>query len=242
MTSLGTSATNRAAFRAGVVEVAPLMLGIIPFGLVAGVSAVDAGLGLSGAVGLSTIVFAGASQLAAIDLLRQGTPTVVIVATMLVINLRFAMYSAALAPLVTGESRGRRALMSYLLVDQPFALTVSRDRREPGVAGAFAYYMGCATTMWTAWQATTIAGALLGATLPDWLPLGAAIPLMFLIMLIPTVTDRATVVAATSGGLVAVLAAGLPSNIGLLVAAATGIVLGTVVAERQRTPLPEEAT
>jgi predicted branched-subunit amino acid permease len=74
------------------------------------------------------------------------------------------------------------------------------------------------------------------------LPLGAAIPLMFLIMLIPTVTDRATVVAATSGGLVAVLAAGLPSNIGLLVAAATGIVLGTVVAERQRTPLPEEAT
>ncbi len=223
-----------AAMREGVRDVAPLLLGIIPFGMVAGAAAVDAGLGVSGGLALSMFVFAGASQLAAIALLADAAPTAVIVLTIMVINLRFAMYSAAVAPLVAHEPRGKRALMSYLLVDQAFALSVSRSAKDPDARNTFGYFIGCALTLWTAWQATTVIGAVVGASLPEWLPLGAAIPLMFLVILIPTVSDRATLSAALSSGTVAVLAAGLPYNAGLLVAAATGITVGTVVAERAR--------
>ncbi|MFT5564612.1 MAG: putative branched-subunit amino acid permease [Myxococcota bacterium] len=218
--------------REGLVAVAPLLLGIIPFGMVAGAAAVDAGLGLGGAVGLSVFVFAGASQLAAIELLGDAAPTAVIVLTIMVINLRFAMYSAAVAPLVPDVTRGRRVLMSYLLVDQAFALTLARHAVDPKARNPFGFFVGCAVTLWTAWQATTILGAIVGSTLPDWLPLGAAIPLMFLVILIPTVTDRATLSAAVASGAVATLAVGLPYNAGLLLAAVTGIAVGTVVAER----------
>ncbi len=223
-----------AAMREGLIAVSPLLLGIIPFGMVAGAAAVDAGLGIGGALGLSVFVFAGASQLAAIELLGDAAPTAVIVLTIMVINLRFAMYSAAVAPLVPEVSRGRRALMSYVLVDQAFALTLARKAADPKAGNPFAFFMGVALTLWVAWQATTLVGALVGSTLPEWLPLGAAIPLMFLVILIPTVTDRPTVAAAVTSGAVATLALDLPYNAGLLLAAATGITVGTVVAERSR--------
>jgi len=83
---------------AGVRATLPLLLGLIPFGLVAGIAAVDAGLSPTQAVGLSAIVFAGAAQLAAIDLLGRDASLAVVVLTAVVINLRMMMYSASIAP------------------------------------------------------------------------------------------------------------------------------------------------
>src|SRR6056297_1149912 len=85
-------------FLAGVRAALPSLFGLIPFGLVAGIAAVDAGLSPLQAVGLSFVVFAGASQLAAVDLLSQDASLAVVVVTAVVINLRMAMYSASIAP------------------------------------------------------------------------------------------------------------------------------------------------
>ncbi len=220
------------AFREGALEVLPIVAGIIPFGLVAGAAAVDAGLGIEGGMALSLLVFAGASQLAAIDLLARDAPLLVILLTVGVINLRMAMYSASLAPRLAHVPLLQRMVAAYFLVDQAYALTIMRIDRAPSRPHRMAYYAGVAAPLWINWQLMTAVGALLGSTIPDWLPLEATIPLVFLAMLVPAITDRATLAAALVSGVVATLAAALPNNAGLLVGAFSGIAVGTLVALR----------
>ncbi|WP_420181964.1 AzlC family ABC transporter permease [Haloarcula sp. KBTZ06] len=218
---------DTAAFRRGVRDVAPLLLGIIPFGLVAGIATVNAGLGLPTAVGLSVVVFAGASQLAALELLGQNAPLTVVVATAVVINLRLLMYSASIAPYFR-EFTGRwKAVLAYVLTDQAYALSVASYRSDRETDRKW-YYLGVAVTLWAVWQVTTIAGALLGTGVPDAWGLEFAIPLVFLAILVPAIEDAATGIAAVVGGTVAVVGAGLPLNLGLLVAAGVGITAGVL--------------
>lgn len=218
---------RRDAYVSGLRTVAPVLVGIVPFGLIAGAAAVEADLSLAQALGLSTIVFAGASQLAAIDLLGQDAPLLVVVGTALVINLRMVMYSASLAPSFTGVSRRARAVVAYLLTDQAYALSLAADHDDD--AARLWYYLGLATPLWTVWVICTAIGAVVGARLPPWLPLSFAVPLTFLAILVPAVVDRPSLVAAVVGGTVAVLGVGLPYNLGLLAGAVAGIAAGMAV-------------
>jgi 4-azaleucine resistance transporter AzlC len=218
--------TARGAFVAGVRTVSPVMLGVVPFGLVAGAAAVQVGLPVSGAVALSVVVFAGASQLAALELLGQAAPAVVVVLTALVINARMVMYSASIAPHLEDEPLGWRALSAYLLTDQAYALSVTRFAEDDVPRRWF--YLGTAVPLWVVWQVCTVAGALAGASIPDGIPLSFAVPLTFLALLVPAVEDRSTAAAAVAGGTVATLGAGLPYNLGLLAGALIGIVVGVL--------------
>ena len=221
--------SRRADFREGVRTVAPVLLGVIPFGLVAGAAAVDAGLSPAQAVGLSVVVFAGASQLAAIELLGSGSPLVVVVATILVVNLRMTMYSASIAPHFQSVARRVRALLAYVLTDQAYALSVTRFKGSAVSKPAF--YLGTAVPLWVVWQVCTVAGIVVGANVPPWLPLGFAVPLTFLALLVPAMEDGPTVVAATVAGSVATLGAGIPFELGLMVGATLGVVAGFAVEE-----------
>ncbi|MFB6126782.1 MAG: AzlC family ABC transporter permease [Halolamina sp.] len=215
--------SRRSDFVAGVRTVAPVTVGIAPFGLVAGVAAVEADLGVDAAMGFSTVVFAGASQLAAIELLAGDASLPVVVATALVINARMLMYSASIAPHFEGSSGRVRALAAYLLTDQAYALSVVRFRED---GTSMPYYLGVASPLWVVWVCCTLVGAVVGARLPAWLPLGFAVPLTFLAILVPAVEDRPSVVAAVVGGAVAVVGAGLPFNLGLLGGGVSGILAG----------------
>lgn len=221
---------DSADLRAGVRDVAPLLVGVAPFGLVAGIAAVDAGLDLPQAVAMSVVVFAGASQLAALDLLGRDAPLAVVVLTAVVINLRMLMYSASIAPYLVDLPGRSRAGLAYLLTDQAYALSVARFRADRAVDRR-AYYLGVAATLWAVWQVTTVAGVVLGTGVPDAWGLEFAVPLVFLALLVPAMEDRPTSVAGAVGGVVAVAAGGLPMNLGLLVGASAGI-LGGLGAER----------
>jgi predicted branched-subunit amino acid permease len=205
--------------------VSPLLLGIIPFGLVAGIAAVNAGLGVAEAVGLSVVVFAGASQLAAVELLAQNAPLAVVIGTAVVINVRMVMYSASIAPYLAGYGRRFRAGLAYLLTDQAYALSVAEFERTPDRT-RWRYYLGAAATLWIVWQITTVVGFVIGAGVPEAWGLTFAVPLVFLALLVPAMKDRPTVLAGVVGGAVAVAAAGLPMNLGLLTGAVSGIVAG----------------
>lgn len=227
-------ATTRAAFAAGVADIAPVLIGVVPFGIVAGVAAVEAGLDTMAAIATSFVVFAGASQLATMDLLGREAAPVVIVVTALVINARFAMYSAALAPHLRGLSPRRIALGSYLLTDQSFAVSISRfPREEWSLTARFSYYLGASLSLWTTWQITTVVGVVVGGGVPPEWSLDFAIPLVFLALAIPAARDRGTRVAAVVAGGTAAGAATMPLNLGLLTAAACGIAAG-LLAERGR--------
>jgi 4-azaleucine resistance transporter AzlC len=215
-------------FRAGVRDVAPTLPAIVSFGVVVGAAALAIGLSLVQALGLSVVVFAGASQLAVIGLLGAGAPLAVVVSTALVINLRMVMYSAGLAPYFREEPVRWRAPIAYLLVDQGYVMAALRYDADEAVDRR-AYYFGLALPIWVTWVVGTVTGALVGTALPGWVPLDFAVPMVFLALLVPAVGDRATGAAAVAGGVVAVLGTGLPLNLGLLAGAGVGVATGLLV-------------
>ena len=213
---------DRSDLRRGIRDVAPLLPGIVPFGMVAGIASVTAGLRLGEAVAMSVVVFAGASQLAALDLLGADAPLAVVVVTATVINLRMLMYSASIAPYFRRLSAAWKAGLAYLLTDQAYALSILAYRSDREVDRR-AYYLGIAATLWVTWQVATVAGYLLGTGIPAAWGLEFTVPLVFLAVLVPAIEDGPSVVAAVLGGAVAVVGAGLPLNLGLLVGALVGI-------------------
>ncbi|MFC6989476.1 AzlC family ABC transporter permease [Haloplanus sp. GCM10025708] len=218
-------------FRNGVRAALPLLLGVVPFALVSGVAAVGAGLTLVEAMGLSVVVFAGASQLAVLELLGQNAPLAVVILTAAVINVRMVMYSASIAPYFRPLRRRWKVLLAYLLTDQAYALSIAEYARTDDTDRRW-YYFGIAVTIWVVWQLATVAGIALGANVPDRWGLQFAVPLVFLTLLVMALKDRETVAAGVVGGGVAVAGAGLPLNLGLVVGALAGVATGVLVERR----------
>jgi 4-azaleucine resistance transporter AzlC len=235
-TAVPGSSANRRAFRDGARDFAPIILGVIPFGAIAGIAAMEAGLSVTQAIGMSIIILAGASQLATIDLLAQDAALVTIVFTALIINARFVMYSASLAGYVKSLPRRHKATVAYLLTDQAYAFSITRYVDRPESPGArFAYYSGVGVTLWVVWQVSTAAGAMLGAFVPEGLSLDFAIPLVFIALLVPALRETSDVLAATVAAVVSVSAIGMPFNLSLITAAFIGIAAGVVTARRTAT-------
>jgi 4-azaleucine resistance transporter AzlC len=218
---------------AGVRAISPILLGVVPFALVAGITAVDAGITPTQAVGMSVIVFAGAAQLAAIELIGKSAPAAVVVLTAIVINLRFVMYSASIAPYFRRFDTVSKWLGAYVLTDQAYAVSLAEYREKPPEERSRKwFYFGAAVTLWVVWIIGTATGALVGATVPEGLSLEFAVPLTFMALLFHAIDDRPTVVAAVVGAGVAIVAAVLPFNLGLVTAGLVGIVAGVLVEMR----------
>ena len=217
------------------------MLGVVPFGLVAGVSAVSVGLSELPAVMLSAIVFAGASQLAGLQLIASGSPVFVILMTTLFINLRFVMYSASIAPFLERFSAPWKGLMAYLMTDQAYAFGINRFTDEPDMPYKNLFYLGVAAPIWAVWMISTVVGVFVGAQVPEGWSLEFAIPLIFMVLIIPAVTDHASAAAALAAGVTVIVADPLPFNLALIVAALVGIGVGVLV-EMVDTAKTESAT
>lgn len=220
--------STHADFRRGVRDVTPVLVSVLPYGLVVGGAAVAAGFSVTQATGLSLFVNAGASQLAVIELLGSGAPPAVAVVTALVINARLVMYSASIAPHLEDASLGWRAAGSYFLIDPAYALAIVRIEGDEDV-DPLRYYLGVATPLLPTWVASTAVGAVAGATIPGWLPLDFAVPMVFLALVAPTIRNEPGAAAAGTGAAIAVLGVGLPLNLGLLAGGVVGVAAGLVV-------------
>lgn len=215
----------------GVRAVSPLILGVAPFGLIFGVTAIAADVPTIAAWASSFIVFAGASQIAIVELMDGvGTP-VVAVLTAIVINARHLMYSADIGRYTVEARLPAKVGVGYLLTDQAYLVTAHRFPDPRDAEGSLRFFFGAGFTLWITWQTTTTAGMLLGAAVPESWSLEFAIPLTFMALLVLAVRDRPQMVAAATGGLVALAALGLPYNLGLLCGAIAGVVAG-LTAER----------
>lgn len=213
-------------FLAGIKGAAPILIGVIPFAMITGVGAVSVGLSFWESMGMSVLVYAGASQLVVFQLMSAGTPWIIMVLTAWVVNVRFTMYSATLAPYLQKLSTGRKALLAYMLSDQAFGVSMSRFVSADKEMDHRWYYFGSAVIIWFAWQVSTLIGTLLGALVPTSLGFDFAFPLSFMALMFGALRDQPTVVAALTGGFIAVLAKGLPYNTGLVLATFSGIVAG----------------
>lgn len=220
---------RRVGFADGLLAMVPLLLAIVPFGLVLGVAA--AGSVLGGGLGIATsqIIFAGAAQLVTVQLFDDGAAAIIVIITALVVNIRHLMYSAALAPQFREFPRRSRLLLPYLLTDQAFALSVLQFEEHEDPVYRRWFFFGVGMGLWVPWQIATIAGVVLGAQIPESLGLEFAIPLVFLVLLIPVIQTRPGLTAALVGGLVAVVANGAPFHLGLVVGAVAGVSIGVAL-------------
>jgi predicted branched-subunit amino acid permease len=180
----------------------------------------------------SFIVFAGASQLAIVEILGTGGVAVVAVFTAVVINARLLMYSADMGRYTSGEPLGRKLAMAYLLTDQAYLISSHRFPEPSASKGFSTFYLGGGLTMWLTWQISTTTGFVVGASVPASWSLEFAIPLTFMALLVIAIKDKPGLVAAAVGGITALGAIGLPYHLGLVCGALAGIAAG-VFAERR---------
>ena len=224
---------RRREFLAGCRDVSPSLLGLLPFGLVAGIAAVAAGMTPLEGMALSVLSFSGIAQLIVCQLLAADSPIVVMVAAAAVVSLRLVMYSAALAPHLAHLDRRWRALIAFVMTDQSFAMAVARFA-APGDRGArHWYYLGTAVVLYASWQLAVLAGIVAGARVPAAWSLDFAVVLTFIALLVPVVRTRADLAAALVAGSIALAAAGMPYRLSLVIASIAGIGAGLAL-ERLR--------
>lgn len=224
---------RKSTFFQGARDISPILAGVMPFGLICGAVGVSEGMPEWASSMMSVIVFAGASQLAAIQLMSENASIAVVILTGLIINARFFMYSASIGPHLKGVPPLQKAGLAYLLTDGGYAVSVAHYlRNETGSVNKVWYYLGTNVVIWVGYISSTIIGAYVGAVIPPEWRLDFAVPLTFTAVVMPAIVDRPMVLAALVSGGMAVAASSLPYNLGLMVGAVSGMVVG-YLAERR---------
>ncbi len=226
-----TSTSSKSHLLRGLRTGLPFILVAGPFSLLFGVVATEAGLSVLETMGFTTIVIAGAAQFAALQQMVDNAPILVILATALAVNLRMAMYSAALAPHLGKAPLWQRALASFFLFDQNYAVSVLEYEKRPEMTNQqkIAYFSGVSCAIVPAWISGTLVGAMVGAQIPPEFALDFALPITFLSMIGPALRTPAHISAAFVSVLAALIFAFLPYNLGLLIAAILAMMTGARV-------------
>jgi len=220
--------TTRQAFWRGYLDCAPFILIVVPYSMLFGVVARDAGLDILQTMSMSVLVIAGASQFTALALLQDQAPVFIALFAALAVNLRMAMYSAALVPHFGHARLGTRALMAYLMVDQAFAVAVKtyEDRPEMTPDTKVAYYFGAMMLICQIWYACTLLGAILGQAIPESWSLDFAVPVCFIALTAPLLRSLSHVVAALTSCAMAIAFAWVPWSLGLFIAEIIAMIVG----------------
>lgn len=229
--------TPKSAYLRGVAGAFPFLLVVVPFGLLFGVVGTEAGLSLAQVMGFTTLVIAGAAQFTAVQLMVDEAPTIVVIVSALAVNLRMAMYAAALAPHLGQAPLWQRATIAYLNVDQTYALSHQKfeDAPDLSLAARVAFFFGCATPIMPMWVAATYVGAVLGAAIPPEFALDFAVPITFIALVAPGLRTLAHVAAALTSVILALSLGWIPHNLWILAAGLGGMMVGAEV-ERRSTP------
>lgn len=229
----------------GMRDTIPMLIGTLPFGIIFGTLAVSAGLSVGATLAMSALVFAGSAQFIAASLVASGAGVLVILVTTLIVNLRHALYSASLLPYVRHLPQRWRVGLAFALTDESFAVVHRRYllNRAPLVHQHW-YFLGSCLAMYCVWFACTLTGVLLGQALPGMAGWGLdfAMVATFIGIVVPLLRTRPMLLAAAVAGGVAVMAHGLPYQLGLMLAAFAGITAGLIaehVRDRRRSAQSE---
>jgi predicted branched-subunit amino acid permease len=224
------SSLVRAGVIAGLSDVVPVVIGLVPFALLVGVAVGESPIpDLAGLV-LSFLVGAGASQMATLTIVDGGGAVATAVLAGLVINARLVMYAAALAPRFRAQPAWFRWAGPHTIVDQTFALTMRRSERDP--AWFRGYWLGVSGLLVTCWVGVIAVGIVAGPVLPPGLSLDFTVPVMFVALLMPLLTDPPRRVAALTAAVTTVPALHLPHGLGLLLGVVVGAAAGALVSRR----------
>lgn len=212
--------------REGFRDAFPQSIGLIPWALVTGMAMVSAGFSPMQAMGMNAIVYAGVAQLGTLPLIVAGAPLWLIVTTALVLNLRFLIFSAAIARGFRGVDAGTRWISSYLLIDGVFAACLEKMLVNDDRQWRLGYYLAPSLWSWVLWQAFAFIGVMAAGSIPASWSLEFMATIALLMILVPMAKVRPMLVAAAIAGTMAVLLRAMPLRLGIIVAIIAGIAAG----------------
>ncbi|SIO39850.1 AzlC family ABC transporter permease [Halodesulfovibrio marinisediminis] len=231
---MSKSRSTKESFFTGAGTIIPVMPGIVPFGMLTGVVTIATGISPLKAIFMTFFMFAGAAQVSVAQLMSEHSSAIIIVATAIMINLRFVMYSASITPYLGPLRPWQRLYLSYTLSDQAYAVSIVEFTKKDSPYQKLPFFFGACTSLYVTWMVSTISGIFFGALIPPEWSFDFAVPLTFLALLAPNITDRPSALAAAVAATVAILSVSLPYNMGLMSGAFAGIFTGYFVSKRKR--------
>lgn len=229
--------TSHSEFLHGARDELPILLGVLPFGMIYGVSAISAGIPASIAQAMSCLIFAGSAQFVIAQLFATGTPSPIVILTAFIVNIRHILYSASISPYTRGLNPLWKWLLAYLLTDEAYAVTILHYQKPGDNSQKHHYFLGAGLALWITWQISTAAGIFLGGHIPVSWSLDFTSTLTFIAIVVPTLKDYLSTTVALTSALTALLAFALPLKLGIAVAALVGIAVGLSL-ELRKTPTP----
>ncbi|MFZ3589781.1 AzlC family ABC transporter permease [Bacillus sp. DJP31] len=187
-------------FTYGLQAGVSIAIGFIPIALTFGLLAKATGLSVTETMLMSLLVFAGASQYIALNLLTLGTGMFEIILTTFIVNIRHFLMSASLNEKMEAAPRSVKALYSFGITDESFSIVSTREGKIPT-----GFLVGVISISYSSWVVSSVIGHLIGSSLPSTLKesLGIALYAMFVGILVPSLKKHRKVIYLA--GLAAVL-------------------------------------
>ena len=214
----------------GVADVSPLMIPVVPFGIIFGVIGMELGLSAYMTFGMSIIIFGGASQIVLLQLFSGGASSLVAITSVGAVNSRHLLYGAVFSEYLSNLKLSWKVILSYVLIDQAFA--VSNTYFKKNKENEFKHYhlLGAGFTCWTVWQISTILGIVLGSVVPEELGLSFTISLTFLALLINDFRKYKNIIVMLVSGFVATIGYNsIPFQAYIIVASLSALLVATLL-------------
>ena len=216
-------------FFKGIVDVSPLMIPVVPFGIIFGVLSIELGLTIITTIAMSIIIFGGASQIIFLQLFSAGASSLVILSSVGAVNSRHLLYGAVLSEHMSDFKLIWKIIISYFLVDQAFAVSNTYLKKNNDKDRAF-HVFGAGATCWVVWQTTTVIGILLGSIIPEKLGLSFAVPLTFIALLVGDFRKFKNIIVIIVSGLIATLGYQIvPFKAYIIVAATSALFIAMIL-------------
>jgi 4-azaleucine resistance transporter AzlC len=218
---------NRSQFLLGAREGFPVIVAAAPFGLLFGTLAIENGLSISEAVLMSSIMFAGASQMVGIELFGQNIAPWLIVFSIFAVNFRHVLYSATLGRYLKHMPTSHQAIAFFFMTDPQFAL--AEQRGSKGVKVTLSWYLGMAVPLYISWVVEAYVGAKFGSLITNFEAYGITFLLsIYFLALLMTFRKRSkfvpVVAVSAMGASLAFLTLGSPWHVSV------GALCGVIVA------------
>lgn len=153
----------------GFRQLIPLSLFVTLFGAAFGLAAVQAGLDSLTIMAMSALVFAGASQFAALELWGPQVPIFTLAITVFAINARHLLMGATLYPWLRQLPPLRRYGVMLTASDANWALSMQAlNRGQPGIG----LLLGGGLALWAFWVLGTWLGVYFGGAIHNPKTLG----------------------------------------------------------------------
>lgn len=212
-------------FLKGAVDMLPLSIAVIPWGILAGSMAIHAGLPWTKALAMSALVFAGAAQLVSLGLVMAGATAVSILLSVYFLTTQHLIYALTLRHDIARHAWYIRLSQAFLLTDEQFALSVSSSQRS------IAYLFGAGLCFYIFWVGFSVVGIVFAHIVPDFqnYPLDFSIVAIFIPMILSLIFNSTTAIAVLTTIIATLILKTLNIHTALFIAALLGMAVAVCI-------------